>query len=70
VSPRVSVVIPVRNGMPFLAETLMSVRRQTRPADEIVVVDNCSTDDTREFLNSQPDILVFNQTQGVSAPAN
>jgi len=56
--------------MPFLAETLMSVRRQTRPADEIVVVDNCSTDDTREFLNSQPDILVFNQTQGVSAPAN
>jgi len=69
-SPRVSVVIPVRNGMPFLTETLMSVRRQTRPADEVVVVDNCSTDGTREFLNSQSLIRVINQTQGMSAPAN
>lgn len=68
--PRVSVVIPVRNGMPYLPETLTSVRRQTRPADEVVVVDNCSTDGTREFLNSQTSIQVVAQTQAVSAPFN
>ena len=69
-TPRVSVVIPVRNGLPYLRETLESVRRQTHQADEVVVVDNCSTDGTSEFLSTQPDIRLITQPEGVSAPAN
>lgn len=68
--PGVSVVIPVRNGMPYLEETLMSVRCQTRTADEVIVIDNRSTDGTREFLSTQTDIEVVTQPSGVSAPAN
>jgi len=70
VSPRISVVIPVRNGLPYLRETLESVRRQTHQADEVVVVDNRSTDGTSEFLGAQTDIRLITQPDGVSAPAN
>lgn len=56
--------------MPYLHETLDSVRRQTRKPDEIVVVDNCSTDGTREFLRTQTDVRVIDQPSLVPAPAN
>lgn len=67
---RISAVIPVRNGMPYIAETIESLRRQTHKADEIVVVDNCSTDGTSEYLDKQADIRVIHQPQSVSAPQN
>ena len=63
-------VIPVRNGMPHLEETLNSVRNQTLLADEVVVVENGSSDGTLEFLNRQPDIKIVVQPQPVSATAN
>lgn len=41
---RVSVVIPVRDAERYLGEALGSVAAQTRPADEVVVVDDGSRD--------------------------
>lgn len=68
--PRISVVIPVRNGMPHLAAALESVRSQSRSADEIVVVENGSTDETLNFINLQRDIRVIVQPKPVSAAEN
>jgi len=48
--PTISVVIPARNAGPWIAETLDSVLGQTRRPDEVVVVENGSTDDTEEVL--------------------
>ncbi|WP_240793657.1 glycosyltransferase family A protein [Arthrobacter sp. BB-1] len=42
----VSVVIPTRNDARMLEACLELLSRQTRPADEIIVVDNASTDNT------------------------
>lgn len=42
----VSVVIPVYNGARYLSECIESVRDQTLPATEIIVVDDGSEDDT------------------------
>jgi len=42
--PSVSVVLPVYNGARHLSEALESVRRQTAPPAELVVVDDGSTD--------------------------
>ncbi|MEZ5567994.1 MAG: glycosyltransferase family A protein [Halioglobus sp.] len=47
-SPRVSVVVPVHNGAPFLAEALDSARAQTIPDIELIVVDDGSTDTSAE----------------------
>lgn len=45
--PTISVVIPSRNDAEMLAVCLAALARQTRPPDEIVVVDNGSTDHTK-----------------------
>ena len=42
----VSVVIPVYNGKQYLKKAIESVVRQTLPADEIIVIDDGSTDDS------------------------
>jgi glycosyltransferase involved in cell wall biosynthesis len=47
---RLSVVIPTSNGAEFIERTLASVCRQTRPPDEILVVDDRSRDNTRDIV--------------------
>ena len=43
---RISVVIPCYNSASFLPQALQSVREQSRAVDEIIVVDDASTDDS------------------------
>lgn len=45
-----SVVIPTYNREKFIVKTLDSIFRQTYAHYEIIVVDNCSTDDTEKVL--------------------
>lgn len=47
----VSVIIPVYNRAQVVPRTLASVLRQTHRPLEVVLVDNCSTDDTLQVLN-------------------
>ena len=53
--PRVSVCIPVRNGADYIAEALESVLAQTFGDFELLVVDNCSTDDTETIVRRYTD---------------
>lgn len=46
----ISLAMPTFNGGKFLREQLDSIYEQTLVPDEIVVVDDCSTDNTREIL--------------------
>jgi glycosyltransferase involved in cell wall biosynthesis len=50
--PRVSVIIPCYNGGARLRQAVSSVERQTHPVHEIIVVDDGSTDDTWEVIQS------------------
>lgn len=47
---RVSVVIPTYNSGPLVAEAVASALAQTRPAHEVIVIDDGSTDDTADRL--------------------
>ncbi len=62
--PLVSVIVPVYNGAKYLRESLDSILAQTHPNVEIVVVDDCSTDDTPRILESYGSVLrVLRQTR-------
>lgn len=50
--PKISVVIPAKNRANHLSECLQSVINQTHPADEIIVVDDHSVDDTKVVVKS------------------
>ena len=43
-------VIPVYNGERFLLRTLQSVANQTRRPDRLIILDNCSTDNTAKIV--------------------
>lgn len=47
-----SIVIPAHNGERYLHDTITSAVLQTRRADEIIVVDDASTDKTAEIAQS------------------
>ena len=48
----VSVAIPTYNSADYLKEAIQSALDQTRPPDEIIVVDDGSTDHTRDICSS------------------
>lgn len=50
--PTISVVIPNYNRAHLVGETLENMLRQTRPPDELIVVDDGSTDDSAGVINS------------------
>jgi glycosyltransferase involved in cell wall biosynthesis len=49
-TPRISVLMSVRNGLPFVETTIESVRAQTCPDWEFVIVDNASSDGTADVV--------------------
>ena len=53
----VSIVTPVKNAARFLPQTLASVREQTHPQVEHIVVDGGSTDGTLDLLRAAPGIV-------------
>jgi glycosyltransferase involved in cell wall biosynthesis len=59
--PRVSVVLPVRNGERYLAEAIESVLAQHHPPHEIVVVDGRSSDRSAAIAASYDLVRVIEQ---------
>lgn len=70
--PSVSVIIPTYNAALFLPEALSSVRGQTRPPTEIIVVDDGSTDNTQELKALKvPDTrYIYQENTGAAAARN
>jgi glycosyltransferase involved in cell wall biosynthesis len=68
----VSIIIPVYNGDRYLARTLESIFSQTYSRYEIIVVDDGSTDNTRQCLQPYRDRIryVYQENQGVAAARN
>ena len=53
--PRISVLMPVYNGMPYIPEAVESVLAQDEQDWELVISDNGSTDSTRDYLSTLQD---------------
>jgi len=68
----ISVIIPVYNRCNLIDRAIKSVLEQTRRPDEIIVIDDGSTDGTDKIIiNSYPDIILLKQkNRGVSCARN
>lgn len=69
----ISVIIPTFNADKFITETLQSVLTQSHTDLEIIVVDDCSTDDTvkivREISYSDPRLTLIELKKNYGGPA-
>ena len=70
----ISVIIITRNRAESLNETLISLTKQNRQPDEVIVVDNDSKDNTREVILSFSDRLnikyVYEAVRGIPHARN
>lgn len=70
-TPRVTVLLPVHNGMPWLPEALVSIAAQTFRDLEVIVVDDGSTDDSRSTAWRHRVIVVGpSRQEGLAAALN
>lgn len=71
-SNSVSVVIPAYNAEKHINRALDSVLAQTHPADEIIVVDDGSTDNTAQVVKKygSPVHYIFQENAGAAAARN
>ena len=58
--PTVTVVIPCYNGARWLGEAINSIHAQTEPVNEVIVVDDASTDGSAEIAESHGAIVLRN----------
>lgn len=70
--PKISVITPVYNGMPYIEECINSVLSQDFKDWELIISDNCSTDDTVDYLKTitDPRIKIFYQTENLGIFGN
>ena len=61
----ISVVIPCYNDAAFLEVVLAALAAQTRPADEVIVVDNASTDASARVARATGAVLVVEPVHGI-----
>jgi glycosyltransferase involved in cell wall biosynthesis len=72
-SPNVSILMPAYNAMPYLCDAVQSILDQTLRSWRCVIVNDGSTDNTREFLDSIRDdrfTILHQENSGISAALN
>lgn len=68
---RIAVAIPCYNGVKYVAHAIESVLTQSYPADQILVVDDGSADDSAAMIRQYPvTIVAHSENQGLAAARN
>ncbi len=69
---KISVIMAVYNGMPFLKEAVKSILDQSYRNLEFIVVNDASTDDTLKYLNGLKDkrIKIINNSENLGLAAS
>jgi glycosyltransferase involved in cell wall biosynthesis len=71
---KISVCIPTFNQANYIELAINSVLNQSLKIDEIIISNDCSTDNTRDIINQfsvlNPQIIVFNQPENLGLKSN
>ncbi|MBV1710234.1 MAG: glycosyltransferase [Erysipelothrix sp.] len=72
--PLISVIIPTYNRVNMLKRAITSVQSQTYPKLEVVVINDCSTDETFNYLESlkftKGDLKIIHNEKNLNAGKN
>ena len=72
--PKISVILPVYNGAQYLKDSIESILNQTYSNFELIIVDDCSTDNSSEIAKSYANIdsrvAYFCNEQNLKLPAS
>jgi glycosyltransferase involved in cell wall biosynthesis len=63
----INFIIPVLNGEKYMAGCLEHIRREMAPGDEIIVVDNGSTDSTMAIVAEYPEVKLLTHPKATIA---
>ncbi len=66
-SYKIAAVVVTFNRLELLKQCVQSLRNQTLKLDEILIINNSSTDGTLEWLNQQNDLTILTQENSGSA---
>src|SRR6202021_2760472 len=70
----VSICIPTFNSAGMLADAIQSALKQTYEHLDVLVVDNCSTDETelivKNFMSRDPRLRYLKQARNIGMPGN
>ncbi|MBA3723803.1 MAG: glycosyltransferase family 2 protein [Candidatus Levybacteria bacterium] len=67
---KISIVIPVYNEEKYIGACLESLLKQSEPADEIIVINNNSTDNSVKIIKTFPVRLLHEKKQGMTFARN
>src|SRR6218665_2129035 len=65
----ISVIIPSYNAARYLPDALLSIRNQSHRVNEIILIDDGSTDDTALLIHEYPEVSYFKQNNIGTATA-
>jgi len=68
--PLISIIVPVFNGEAYIADALQSIFEQTYTRFEVLVVDDGSTDNSKNIANSFDIKYSYQKNQGVAVARN
>lgn len=72
--PLVSVIMPAYNSGQTIEDSIRSVQQQTYPNWELLIVDDCSTEDIKKIVDAFPDERIhyyrLSENQGVAVARN
>lgn len=69
-TPLISVVIPVHNGEKFIWEAIESIFNQTYTNVEVIVIDDGSTDETKQALSHYSIRYFYQEQRGIGSARN
>ena len=67
-SPQISILMPAYNAALYLIEAIESMLNQTFTDFELLILDDCSTDNTEEIVNAFQDKRIYYIRQEKNAP--
>ena len=64
-NPQISIVIPIFNNFKFTYQCLDSILKKTPSNYEIIIVDDCSSDDTVQYFSQAENIRIIKNTENL-----